>query len=784
MAAIGLNWEEAKKICPPDISLACHNSTDSVTISGPVVSLKKFVEMLKSKNIFAKMVKCSGIAFHSKYVALAECKLHAWLDVIIPNPKQRSDRWISSSIPEDAWNTPLAQFSSSKYHVNNMLSPVLFREAIAHIPKNAITIEIAPHCLLQGILRKSLPSTVINTSLQKWNHSNNLFFLLCNVGKLYIAGAQPDVSKLYPPISFPVCLGTPMLGSLVKWDHSATWEVPDNKHKSEKWSGEHVVEINLSTETDAYLAGHKIDGRIIFPGAGLALMVWKTFAKLRNTDFEQLPIIFENLWFQRITFIHEKKTIKFSISILERTGDFVVHEAGTVVFSGNIRAAERIDKDRLDLLSLPIPPVEKELLLLNIDDIYKELRLRGYEYNGIFKGIKSCDSNFNIGEIHWFNEWSSYIDNMFQLKLLASDRELVYASKIRYAAIDPVSHKRLIDELRNDDGLPVYYYKNIDIVKSGGIEIRDSQTTASQRQQIQTRPKYERYVFIPYENPRSLDLKDPIKGKVHALTVLLQIVRENTTTLKIKAMEVAGNRAASRLLAPLVLDIIYDETLFDIDLQIAANSASDYTTNFNQMKANVNVVTWDANNIYPAQNMHLIIAAEVLSDQSCTILRNLTTALKSNGFILLEETAPQLELKTALRETDLMLVGKQIDSSGKSYLLLKKRRKRIEPIVIQITGKDFSWLENAKAVLKKFDRESQEVLFVSQGEESLGLTGFMTCIRRETTNARYVFIQDSNAPKFDLSSQFYVEQLDKELTANVLKGDQWGSYRHLQLDLH
>ncbi|KMQ82995.1 fatty acid synthase, partial [Lasius niger] len=249
-------------------------------------------------------------------------------------------------------------------------------------------------------------------------------------------------------------------------------------------------------------------------------------------------------------------------------------------------------------------------------------------------------------------------------------------------------------------------------------------------------------------------------------------------------MVVAGNRAASSLLAPFVLDIIYDETLFDIDLQIAANPASDYTTNFNQINANVNVVTWNAENIYPAQNMHLIIAEEVLSDQSCTILRNLTTALRPNGFILLEETAAQLDLKTALKETDLMLVGKQIDSSGKSYLLLKKRRKRIEPIVIQITGKDFSWLENAKAVLKKFDRESQEVLFVSQGEESLGLTGFMTCIRRETTNARYVFIQDSNAPKFDLSSQFYVEQLDKELTANVLKGDQWGSYRHLQLDLH
>jgi len=51
-------------------------------------------------------------------------------------------------------------------------------------------------------------------------------------------------------------------------------------------------------------------------------------------------------------------------------------------------------------------------------------------------------------------------------------------------------------------------------------------------------------------------------------------------------------------------------------------------------------------------------------------------------------------------------------------------------------------------------------------------------------NVRYVFIQDNNAPKFDLFSQLYAEQLEKELMANVLKGGQWGSYRHLQLDQH
>ena len=171
--------------------------------------------LLKSKDIFAKMVKSSGFAFHSKYIASAGPKLRASLDKIILNPKQRSSRWISSSVPETALSSPLAKFSSSAYHVNNLLSPVLFHEAIQHIPKNAITIEIAPHCLLQAILRRSLSSTVINISLHKQNHPDNLTFLLSNLGKLYMAGAQPDISKLYPQISFPVGRGTPMFGHVV-----------------------------------------------------------------------------------------------------------------------------------------------------------------------------------------------------------------------------------------------------------------------------------------------------------------------------------------------------------------------------------------------------------------------------------------------------------------------------------------------------------------------------------------------------------------------------------------
>lgn len=138
---------------------------------------------MTAEGTFAKAVKSSGIAFHSKYIADAGPKLRKSLDRIIPNPKNRTSRWVSSSIPESGWNTPIAQQSSAAYHVNNLLSPVLFHEAVQHVPKNAICIEIAPTGLLQAILKRSLGGDVTNLSLVKRGHADNVSFFLTNIGK-------------------------------------------------------------------------------------------------------------------------------------------------------------------------------------------------------------------------------------------------------------------------------------------------------------------------------------------------------------------------------------------------------------------------------------------------------------------------------------------------------------------------------------------------------------------------------------------------------------------------
>ncbi|XP_043486066.1 fatty acid synthase [Polistes fuscatus] len=779
MAAVGLGWQEAAKHCPPDISPVCHNASDSVTVSGPANSVLKFVEELKSQKIFAKFVDSSGIAFHSKYIASAGPKLRTALEKIIPNPKQRSARWISSSIPESAWGGPLAQLSSAAYHVNNLLSPVLFQEVLAYVPENAMVIEIAPHCLLQAILRRSLPPTVTSIGLHKKDYVNNIDFFLSNIGKLYIAGGQPKISKLYPLINYPVGRGTPMLNSLIKWDHSTAWSVANFVNTAR--SGESIVEIDLSKETDAYISGHTIDGRILFPATGYLTIVWKTFARLNSTDYEKMPVVFENVKFQRATIIPKEGSVKFLINIFDGSGEFEICEGGSVAVTGKIRVPENIEKEQLNL---PAPTTQDEpgLMELNTNDVYKDLRLRGYDYSGIFQGIKISDNRGINGQLSWNNDWISFMDTMLQFSILGkSVKELYVPTRIQHISINPTAHLKLVNKLPEEGrSLPVYNYTNISCIKSGGIEMRGMKASlAPRRQQAQPEPKHERYTFVPYENYQILS-EDPDKAKLHILTVLLGIVHENVFSFKLKIAEVAGERAAEALMSSLVLQILYNEPgIINIESQLLTTSPDSYAASLDQ--SDIKIVAIDVNNALAGQDLHLVIAADVLSNKSLNVLENLSKSLKNGGFIILEETG-KFDAKL-LEGTGLAIVSTQINA-GKVYVLLKKLEQKGEPIIIQINEKNFSWLEKVKAALHKSETEGQEILFVSQGEELFGMIGFMNCLRFESggKNARYFFIQDKNAPKFSLTTKYYADQLSKQLIANVSKGRHWGSYRHLRLE--
>lgn len=139
--------------------------------------MKTFVDEMKKKEIFAKEVASSGIALHSRYIKEMGASLLQKLNEVIKTPKKRSEKWLSSTYPENQWETEESQLSSGQYHTSNLLKPVLFEEVLEKIPENSLTIEIAPHGLLKSILKRSIKEGIHLSLTQKDNNNGSLFLM-------------------------------------------------------------------------------------------------------------------------------------------------------------------------------------------------------------------------------------------------------------------------------------------------------------------------------------------------------------------------------------------------------------------------------------------------------------------------------------------------------------------------------------------------------------------------------------------------------------------------------
>ena len=43
---------------------------------------------------------------------------------------------------------------------------------------------------------------------------------------MHLCSINMDVNRLWPAVTYPVPVGTPLISPLVQWDHAQTWDVP------------------------------------------------------------------------------------------------------------------------------------------------------------------------------------------------------------------------------------------------------------------------------------------------------------------------------------------------------------------------------------------------------------------------------------------------------------------------------------------------------------------------------------------------------------------------------
>ncbi|KAJ2951593.1 hypothetical protein O0L34_g13747 [Tuta absoluta] len=730
MAAIGLGYKDVLPIVPPTIDIACRNSSESCTISGPASCVTKFVNDLKSRGIFAKEVPTGNIAYHSRYIKDGGPKFLKLLKEFMSTPVPRSDKWICSSLPPEQWNDPIAKHSSAEYHLNNLLSPVYFEDAAMLIPPDAVVVEVAPHGLLQAILKRSHPDCS-HIPLTKKGHSNPVIFLLDSLGKLYSEGYNPKIEVLYPKIEYPVSTETPMLSHFVDWYHQEQWPTAKFSNGVHIKTAKRTFSMFIEDDDYRFISGHVKNGDVLYPEAGVLFLIWETFAMYKGEHYENLPVAFRDVQFHGDITIDLKKVMRLNILITKGQQYFEITRDDNVVASGFIETLTNCDPIKIE----KDHSMCSECIKLDTEDIYNIFRAKGYDYKNEFESIKTSSNNWDTAEIKWTRNWITMLDSLIQLNILARNHDGISAVKlIKYLNIkvdDHVCKKDVYDTTLTVQHDKLNGRTRCDGIEMGHIIINDIPVEIEEPDVLQT------FSFIPHCAFSQVKLKK-------ALQINLQLVADNLPDNIINIMAVEEIRNMNKIMesiAKYIPDVILKfhtnqgkemQSFSKMDLIVYENlfSHSEYYHIYNNIKNNTFVLTFEREWGIDIESNH---AFNVIS----------TMDVEEKKMILLR--------KTSTNDTDICFIPVTYDNK---YLWVSRMHCELQ-------------------VMRK-------VILVTEKESLNGVFGLMQKLKKDYHDRISVIIlEDDQAPAWDPENVIYREQLKKNLVFNVMKQGQWGSYYYL-----
>ncbi|KAL7024910.1 hypothetical protein ACKWTF_013247 [Chironomus riparius] len=746
MAVVEVGYQQIKSMLDDGIHVACHNSADSCTISGPAEIVAQFVEKLKIQNIFAKELQCSNIAYHSPYINEFGPKLENVLKSIIPNPKQRSEKWISTSVPKNEWNSVESKYSSAQYHTNNLLNPVLFEENCENLPKNALTIEIAPYGLLQAMMKRNLHNGM-HFSLTKRDSSESSILLFCTLGKLFKNGVDLDLRKLYPTIEFPVSRGTPMIAPSVKWNHDETYFVSSY---NEQACNEKVYDLS-EPEFD-FISGHEIDERLLFPATGYLYLAWKTLAAQSRENFATFDVEFEDLAFIRACQIQKDKVQKLTVVVLPETGQFQVSENNTKLVTGIVRPCSNCKLTEIEV------ETKNNILELESADLYKELRLRGYRYKNLLRSVVSAKMDSSSGKVKWQSNWVAFLDCLLQVQVLSKEtRTLALPISIKKIIIKKNEHEKLMSELGENPIVEVKHCFDLNITRCGGVEISGLMVRNVGRRPPKGIPVLEGHAFVSH-------FPTPCFSKIDVGRFCVELALENDIAKNVSCVEIDMNDDREPLCE------YFGQALNDVPL---VTGELNYLTSkdieiFQTTVSNLELSTFS--------DQTFIIKSNCMFDAD--FLENVKKYISENSYIISRESKDR-EIYHDFEGCEGYKIVAIIPTETETVVMMnyKKVPNPCPTSIIKITNADqsYSWLD----ILKK-TAKTEPTLVYSENESQSGILGLVNCIRKEPSgyNLRCVFIDDKSAPPFDINDPFYKAQLNKRLAKNIFRNGKWGSYKH------
>ncbi|KAK3174764.1 Type I Iterative PKS [Lepraria neglecta] len=442
MMAAGMSFDEATEFCDQPaiggrVQVAASNAPQSVTLSGDVDAIQLAKGLLEKQKIFVRLLKVNK-AYHSRHMQPSSQPYIASLKACGIKPKYpRSDcAWISSVFGDRIEETASLEALASTYWNDNMLKPVLFSVAIEQAVQNEqpfdLALEVGPHAALKGPALQTIKhvtgsSLTYGATLTRGMNdvaaiSGTFGFFMTHMPtssmnlETYTRSFQSDVQPR-------LLIGLPTYA----WDHSQTFwtesrqsrryrlrskprhdllgeRFPDDLEFDMRWRN------TLRVSETPWLAGHRVQGQIVFPAAGylvMALEASKELAPGQPVSMVELldveisrAIPLEDDASGVDTLLGLRKTNEGTLS-----GDNFI-EAEFSCFSCVGEQADNWDinaRGRLRVIlgeskTSKLPKRDDTPILLNplsTDTFYEALKVIGFDYQGLFRRLDTIERRMN-----------------------------------------------------------------------------------------------------------------------------------------------------------------------------------------------------------------------------------------------------------------------------------------------------------------------------------------------------------------------------------------------------